>query len=97
MTKRDESQGWKKYLVPSRLALILFMGIAGFFLWTEHRAHILGALPYLILLLCPLIHIFMHRGHGNHQVGATIIKGMKNDSCHDAGAQMMADKGIGSK
>lgn len=66
MTKRDESQGWKKYLVPSRLALILFMGIAGFFLWTEHRAHILGALPYLILLLCPLIHIFMHRGHGNH-------------------------------
>lgn len=79
MTKRDESQGGKKYLVPSRLAFILFMGIAGFFLWTEHRAHILGALPYLILLLCPLIHIFMHRGHGNHQAGATIIKGMKND------------------
>jgi hypothetical protein len=22
--------------------------------------------PYLILLLCPLMHVFMHRGHGGH-------------------------------
>lgn len=46
--------------------LIGFLLIAGFFLWTEHRAHLLGALPYLILLACPLMHIFMHRGHGGH-------------------------------
>ena len=39
---------------------------AGFYLWTEHRAHLLGVLPYPIALLCPLIHLFTHRGHGKH-------------------------------
>ena len=43
--------------------LIAFSLVAAFFLWTEHRAHILGVLPYLVVLLCPLIHLFMHRGH----------------------------------
>ena len=37
--------------------------IALFFLWQEHQAHILGALPYALLLLCPLMHLLMHRGH----------------------------------
>jgi hypothetical protein len=44
----------------------MFLAIAVFFLWEEHRAHILGVLPYALLLLCPLIHLFMHRGHGSH-------------------------------
>ena len=46
--------------------LIGFIAIAAFFLIAEHTAHVLGALPYLILLLCPLMHFFMHRGHGGH-------------------------------
>ncbi|MBI3772760.1 MAG: DUF2933 domain-containing protein [Gammaproteobacteria bacterium] len=41
-----------------------FLAIAAFFLLSEHRAHALGALPFLLLLACPLMHIFMHRGHG---------------------------------
>ena len=47
----------------SRLALLAFLAIVGFFLITEHTAHVLGILPYLLLLACPLIHLF-HRGHG---------------------------------
>ncbi|MFZ3183580.1 MAG: DUF2933 domain-containing protein [Pseudomonas sp.] len=44
-----------------------FVAIAGFFLLAEHRAHLLGVLPYLLLAACPLMHLFMHHGHGGHQ------------------------------
>jgi Protein of unknown function (DUF2933) len=50
----------------SNLVLVAFLGIAGFYLITEHRAHVFGVLPFLILLACPLMHVFMHRGHGGH-------------------------------
>jgi hypothetical protein len=45
---------------------LVLAGIAGWFLWTEHRAHLFGALPWLVLLACPLMHVFMHRGHHGH-------------------------------
>lgn len=48
------------------IGLIVFGAAAGYFLLTEHLAHTVGALPYLLLLACPLMHIFMHHGHGNH-------------------------------
>lgn len=41
-----------------------FLAVAGFFLFTEHRAHLYGALPFLLILACPLMHLF--HGHGNH-------------------------------
>ena len=43
-----------------------FVAIAGFFLVTEHRAHLYGYWPYLLLLACPLLHMFGHGGHGDH-------------------------------
>lgn len=46
--------------------LWVFLGIILFFLLTEHRAHVFGVLPYLLLLACPLMHLFMHGGHGGH-------------------------------
>jgi hypothetical protein len=46
--------------------LLAFLAIAAFFLFTEHRAHLFGILPYLLLLACPLLHLFMHGGHGGH-------------------------------
>ncbi len=45
---------------------LVFLAIAAFFLFSEHRAHLLGALPFLLLLACPLMHLFMHHGHGGH-------------------------------
>ena len=55
----------------SRYAIgLLVMGaIATYFLLSEHRAHFLGALPLLLLLSCPLMHVFMHHGHGDHGGG----------------------------
>jgi hypothetical protein len=46
----------------SGIALLAFLAIAGFFVVTEHTAHVFGVLPYLLLLACPLMH-FLHRGH----------------------------------
>lgn len=48
------------------LVCAAFLVIAGVLLWTEHLAHALGYLPYLLILACPLMHIFMHGGHGGH-------------------------------
>ena len=55
----------------SRYAIgyLVFGGIALYYLLTEHRTHFIGALPYLILLACPLMHLFMHHGHGHHHGG----------------------------
>ena len=52
--------------------LIGFLAIGGFYLLTEHRAHLipyLGYLPFLLILACPLMHVFMHGGHGGHGGG----------------------------
>lgn len=46
------------------LALAGFLVILGFFLVTEHRAHLFGWLPFLFLLACPFLHLFGHGGHG---------------------------------
>jgi len=49
----------------ARWALWGFLAVAAFFLWSEHRAHVMGLLPYLVLLACPLMHLFHHHGHGH--------------------------------
>lgn len=59
---RDVEQGWKALNTAGRYALIGFLLIAGFFLVTEHRAHLYGALPFLLLLACPLLHLFHRHG-----------------------------------
>jgi hypothetical protein len=57
----------------SRYAFMGFTAIALYFLitqhWihiTEHWGHIAGFLPFLLLAACPLIHLFMHHGHGGN-------------------------------
>ena len=50
---------------PAGWALVLTVAVGGFYLVTEHTAHLFGALPCLFLLACPLMHVFMHRGHGH--------------------------------
>jgi hypothetical protein len=50
----------------AKIVLVVFVAIAAFFLLTEHRAHLYGYLPYLLILACPLMHLFHHGGHGGH-------------------------------
>ena len=54
--------------------LLGFLAIAGYFLVMEHKAHLEGVLyylPYLLLLACPLMHLFMHGGHGHGGHGSS--------------------------
>ncbi|MGE0279050.1 MAG: DUF2933 domain-containing protein [Rhizobiaceae bacterium] len=64
MTKPAHHHPW--WRSPFGIVLCAFLLIAGFYLLTEHRAHLLGILPYLLLLACPLMHLFMHHGHHGH-------------------------------
>ena len=47
-------------------AALGFGAVVAFFLVTEHRAHLYGALPFLLVLACPIMMFFMHHGHGHH-------------------------------
>lgn len=57
---------WTSFHGAATLTLI---GAALYFLLVGHGAHVLPYLPYLIILLCPLMHVFMHKGHGAHDHG----------------------------
>ena len=64
--RHDERQGG---FLTSRTGLVLigFIVIAGALLLSEHRAHLWGVLIFLPLFACPLMHLFMHGGHGGHE------------------------------
>ena len=50
------------------IAFLVFLAVALYFLLTEHRAHVIQALPWVLVLLCPLMHLFQG-GHGGHGHG----------------------------
>ncbi len=67
MERMDHEHGAaSRGLLSSRANIVLlgFLAIAGYFLVTEHWAHIVPFLPWALLLACPLMHLFMHGGHG---------------------------------
>ena len=62
MNHEQHEQPW--WRTPIGIVACGFLAVAGFFLLTEHTAHVFGALPWLLILACPLMHLFMH--HGDH-------------------------------
>ncbi len=70
MTHEQGLHGNSPQQSKAKWVFIGFSLIAGFFLITEHRAHLYGWFSaygiWLLLLACPLMHIFMHHGHGGH-------------------------------
>ncbi len=41
------------------LALLVFLVVAAFYLWSEHRAHLFGILPYLLALLACVLMLWL--------------------------------------
>ena len=53
---------------PVTVALLMIALIVLFYLLREHWGHVSGLWPYLLLLACPLMHLFHgHGGHGRHE------------------------------
>lgn len=60
--RKDKRKGFDFY----KVGLWGAIAIIGYFLLTEHQAHVNQFLPFLLLLACPFMHVFMHGGHGHH-------------------------------
>jgi hypothetical protein len=55
----DSKLGW---------AVTLSLAVLGAYLLWGHTGHVIYALPYLVLLACPLMHVFGHlHGHDSKQ------------------------------
>lgn len=62
------------------VVLIMLIAIGAFYLIREHFSHVSPYLPYLILLICPLMHFFGHgHGHGGHGGHADPAKTNKDE------------------
>ena len=79
MTPEDQQSN----LSRAKWVLIGFLLVAGYFAVAEHRAHLGGLLQYLPLLLllaCPLMHVFMHGRHGHHHGPASAPRQDREES-----------------
>ncbi len=53
---------------PLKIAALMVAAIGAFYLLREHWNHVAGNWIYLLLLACPLMHLFHgHGGHGGHK------------------------------
>ena len=57
---------------PLKIVLLMVALVGGFYLLREHWDHVAGNWIYLLLLACPLMHLFHgHGGHAGHGDQAT--------------------------
>lgn len=95
MPEHDEndSSGWSR---RTSVGFAVFAIIAAIFLVAEHRAHVLPYLPWLLLAACPLMHVFVHRGHGGHGRNRRLGGGRNPPGASGEGCDANADGAPGS-
>jgi hypothetical protein len=55
----------RRAMSPGTIAACMIAVIVAVYLLREHWGHVVGSWPYVLLLLCPLMHL-LHRHH-DHQ------------------------------
>ena len=69
-TRSQEANGAPNWSRINQWLLWIGLAVAVGWLFFRHNEHIVPLLPLLIVLACPLMHLFGHRGHhGSHSVG----------------------------
>lgn len=80
MTSIAAMLNFNRWRMP--VMLLVVSGVAAAAWVALPRDQLWAALPYLLLVLCPAMHLFMHRGH---------------HSGHDAGSSTPKEIGAGSR
>ena len=67
MEKNDvnPNESFRKYIIPG-VVCVLF-GAAAVYTFFVYRTRLQGSGLLLLLLVCPWMHLFMHKGHGSHR------------------------------
>ncbi len=84
----DHINDWAGGKLKSKatVALLVCLALALFFLIARHKAYLsewLSFVPYLLVLACPLMHLFMHGGHDH---GAADRPSERKSKPHDHGS-----------
>ena len=58
MRAQQVSNPTARVLRAALAAEVVFLVVSGFFLFTEHRAHYLGALPYALLVIAVTVSLW---------------------------------------
>jgi len=65
---------------PFGIVASLVAVAASVYLWLVHKDHVLALLPFALLAACPLMHVFMHGGHGHGNHGKQDDQRPENDA-----------------
>ncbi len=91
MSKQNRSS----WICPAGFVALGLIAAASYILLMEHREHVFQTLPYLILLLCPLMYIFMHRRHSYEKHDANVQHGKTHvDQDYKHGYQRGFEEGL---
>ena len=64
MRRKKDCHRGNLFCQVSQLFTLAAIGIFSFHLVNEYRENVGGAVPWLLILLFPLVHLFMHHGYG---------------------------------
>lgn len=73
MHSHSHQPSWRDALIRTPLGWVVTLAAAaaGVYLLLFHLDHVFLVVPYLLLMACPLMHLFMHHGHGHKHDDST--------------------------